>query len=125
MAVVYSNSVKDARMNVVLAAIDAQTNPGTLEICTAAYGQVLAVLTLAKPSFSEAAQALTLLGVPLTNPSAAAGGAAALAQIKDGSGTVVVSGLVVGVGTGEIQLVSTAIVVGQAVQITGGTLQHS
>ena len=125
MSVSYNNAVKDARMTAVLTAIDSQTAHATLEICTAAYAAVLSTITLAKPSFSEGSQALTMLGVPLTDTSAAGAGTAALARIKDGAGTVVVQSLTIGVGTGDIQLASAAISVGEAVQITSGTITHA
>jgi hypothetical protein len=125
MSVIYNNTIKDARMNAVLSAIDSQTAHATLEICTTGYGAVLSTITLAKPSFSEASQALTLLGVPLSDNSAAGAGTAALARIKDGAGTVCISGLTVGVGTGDIQLGSVVISIGEVVQITSGTITHA
>jgi hypothetical protein len=125
VAVTYNNTIKDARMNAVLSSIDGQTAHATLEICTAAYATVLSTITLGKPSFSEASQALTLLGVPLQDSSAANNGTAAIARIKDGAGTVQISGLTVGVGSGDIQLGSTAISSGEVVQITSGTINHS
>lgn len=126
MSVTYSNAIKDARMTAALNAIDAHaTTHASIEICTTAYGAVLSTITLAKPSFSEASQVLTMLGVPLSDPSAAANGTAAIARIKDGYGTVCVSGLTVGVGTGDIQLGSTTISVGEVVQLTSGVLNHA
>jgi hypothetical protein len=86
---------------------------------------VLSTITLGKPSFSEASQALTMLGVPVQDSSAANTGTAAVARIKDGAGTVCVSGLTVGVGSGDIQLGSVAISSGEVVQITSGTLTHA
>lgn len=125
MALTYSNTIKDARMTAVLTAVDAQTAHATLEICTSAYATVLSTITLAKPSFSEASQALTLLGVPLQDSSAANNGTAAVARIKDGVGTVQINNLTVGVGSGDIQLGSTTISSGEVVQITSGTITHA
>lgn len=125
MAVTYTNAIKDARMTAVLTAIDAQTAHATLEICTAAYATVLSTITLGKPSFSEASQALTLLGVPLSDSNAANTGTAAVARIKDGVGTTQITGLTVGAGSGDIQLGSVAISSGEVVQITSGVINHA
>ena len=125
MAVTYSNAIKDARMTATLGIIDGQTAHAYLEICTAGYAAVLSTITLAKPSFSEASQALTLLGVPLSDSSAAGAGTAAVARIKDGAGTVQINNLTVGVGTGDIQLGSASISIGEVVQLTSGVINHA
>ena len=124
MAVTYSNAIKDARMTAVLTALDAQTAHAYMEICTTSYASVLSTITLGKPSFTEASQALSLIGTP-SDSSAANAGAAAVARIKDGAGTVQISGLTVGVGSGDVQLGSTTISVGEVVQLTSGTITHA
>jgi hypothetical protein len=123
MTVVYSNTIKDARMNDALTGIDNNAAHATLEICTAAYAAVLVIITLAKPSFSEASQALTLLGVPVSGTAGATGTAAA-ARIKDGGGGVQVNNLSVGTAGSDINLSSTSITSGQTVSITAGTITH-
>jgi len=125
MAVNYAAALKSSRMQAVIAAIDAGPGPGTLEICTAAFAAVLAVIPLADPSFTEAGGVITLAGVPRSDNAADAAGTAAVARIKDSTGAVVVDNLTVGVGTGDIQLNSVTISVGQAVTITGGTITHA
>ncbi len=124
MSVNYSATLKATRMQDVIAAIDAGPGPGTLEICSAAYALVLATIALAKPSFTQSGGVITLAGVPRSDASADAGGTAAIARFKDSTGTVVVDGLTVGVGTGDIQLNSVAISAGQSVTITSGTITH-
>ena len=124
MAVNYNATLKNTRMQAVINAIDAGAGPGNLEICSAAYASVLATIPLLKPSFSLAAGVVTMLGVPRSDVSADATGTAALARIKDSAGTVVTDGLTVGVGTGEVQLNSTAIVAGQTVTLNLTVTAH-
>jgi hypothetical protein len=112
-------------MAAVITAIDAGSGPGTLEICTASYASVLATITLADPSFAESGGVITMAGVPRSDSSADNTGTAAVARIKDSNGTVVVNGLTVGVGTGEIQLNSASITSGQTVSLTAGTIIHA
>jgi hypothetical protein len=123
MSVVYANVLKDQRLTDVVTKLDAQTGFATLEICTAAYAVVLVVFTLRKPSFSEAAQALTLLGVPITAV-AGNGGVAAVARVKDSAGTVWITGLTVGTSATDFIVNSTTITSGQTQTITGGTITH-
>ena len=125
MAVNYAATLKSTRMQAVIAAIDAGAGPGTLEICTAAFASVLAVIPLSDPSFTEAGGVITMAGVPKSDAAADATGTAAAARIKDSNAVVVVNNLTVGVGTGDIQLNSTAINAGQTVTITSGTITHA
>ena len=83
MAVNYAATLKSARMQAVIAAIDAGAGPGTLEICTAAFASVLAVIPLSDPSFTEAGGVITMAGVPKSDAAADATGTAAVARIKD------------------------------------------
>jgi hypothetical protein len=122
MAHAWSTAARDADLNAKLALIDAHaTIHATLEIIDAG-SVVLAIITLAKPSFTEAAGALTLAGTPVSTTDAAATGTAATARIKDGYGTIVLSGITVGAGSGEINLNSTSITQHQTVTITSGTM---
>jgi hypothetical protein len=124
MSVVYANALKDTRMTAVITDLDAQTANAFLEICTAAYASVLVTIGFNKPSFTEASQAITLAGVPLSN-TAAATGTAALARIKDGANTVWISNLSVGVsGANDIVLNSTSITAGQTVSLANAVITH-
>lgn len=125
MPVNYNAALKTARMNAVIAAIDAGSGPGVLEICSAAYASILASIALADPSFTESAGVITMAGVPRSDASADNTGTAAVARIKDSNGVTVVDGLTVGVGTGDVQLNSTALSAGQSVTITSGTISHA
>lgn len=124
MSVSYIAGLKTTRMTDVINRIDIGT-AGSLEICDSGYSNVLATIALQKPSFSVSGDTITLLGVPLSDTSADDTGTAANARIKASNGDVVVNGLTVGVGSGDIQLNSTSITAGQTVTITSGTIQHS
>lgn len=123
MTVTYINSLKDTRMSAVTTAIDAGATFGTLEICTAGYTTVLCIITLSKPSFTEASQQITMAGVPKSG-TASATGTAALARFKDSNANVVINNLSVGTSGSDINLNSTAISSGQTVTINSGTITH-
>jgi len=126
MAVTYSNAVKAARLTAVVAQIDAGAGPGTLEICSAAYATVLAVLPLADPCGTATGDTLTFDFDPdISDLSADATGTAAIARIKDSNGTVCVSDLSVGTVGTNIVLGSVDITVGQAVTLTTGVITHA
>jgi hypothetical protein len=124
MTVSYAAPLKDTRMNAVVTAIDAQTGAGTIEIGTAAMAAVLVVITLQKPSFTEAAGVITMAGAPKSGV-ASAGGTAAAARIKDGAGTIQISGLTVGTSGSDINLNSTTISSGQTVTLSSATITHA
>jgi hypothetical protein len=126
MAVTYSTAVKTLRMQAVADAIDAGASSGTLEIGTTAMGSTLATFTLVEPCGTVSGAVLTLDFDPdISDSSADASGTAAAAQIKNGSGTVVISGLTVGTSGTDIVLDSTSITAGQTVTLTAGTITHA
>jgi len=111
-------------MQQVLNAVDVSASAATLEVGTVNMGTVLATITLAKPSFTLAAATLTLAGVPKSG-NGAANGLAVAARIKDGSGTIRVSGLTVGTSGSDINLSSTNVLSGYPVTINSGTITHA
>lgn len=123
MSVVYANALKDTRMTAVITALDAQASFAFLEICTAAYATVLVTITLQKPSFTEAAQAITMAGAPKSGV-AANTGTAAIARFKDSLGGVQIQNLSVGTSGSDINLNSTSITSGQTVTITSAVITH-
>lgn len=126
MAVTYSTAAKTARMNAVIAQIDAGASAGTVEIGTTGMGSVLAILTLADPCGSAASGVLTFDFDPdIVDSSANATGTAAEARIKDSDGTVIISGLTVGTSGTDIVLDSVSITAGQSVTLTTGTITHA
>jgi hypothetical protein len=126
MAVTYSTAMKTLRMQAVADGIDAGAGAGTLEIGTTAMGTVLAVFQLVEPCGTVATDTLTLDFDPdISDTSADATGTAAAAQIKNGDGTVVISGLTVGTSGTDIVLDNTSITATQTVTLTAGTLTHA
>ena len=124
MSVSYAAALKSTRMNAVIAAIDAQSLPGSIEIGTAAMAAVLVAITLSKPSFTQAGGVITMAGAPKSGTASGTGTAAA-ARIKDGSGNIIVFGLTVGVSGSDINLTSTAISSGQTVTLSSATITHA
>jgi hypothetical protein len=122
MAVNYSTTVKNARLQ---AAIDAIGSAGLLKIGTTGMGTVLATITLGSPAFSApSGGAMNLNGAPISDTAADATGAAAAAQITTSGGTVVIDGLTVSTTGANINLNSVAIQVNQTVTISSGTITH-
>lgn len=124
MAVVYRSTLRTARMNLVKDDIDSGSGAGTLEICSASYAAVLATLTLSDPCGSVSGDTLTFSAIT-QDSSADATGTAAVARIKNSSGTVIVQDLTVGTSGSNINLNTTSIVAGDIVQITSATLTHA
>lgn len=124
MAVTYNAGLRSARMREVIDAIDAETDPGTLQIGTAGMAQVLVELELEKPSFTESGGVITMAGVPISGVAGASGTAAA-ARIRDGDDNDVVTGLTVGTSGAEVNLNSVDISSGQTVTLSSGTITHS
>lgn len=123
MAVNYSAAVKTDRMTVVRDAIDGGLGAGTLEICSAAYAAVLAVLTLADPCGTVSGAVLTFDGMPLAT-TGDADGTAALARFKDSAGNIIVDGLTVGTSGTNVVLNTTGIEATKPVVITSATITH-
>jgi hypothetical protein len=140
MSVVYANTVKDNRLNVVNDAVNSKTyaagtgagSAGTLVIGTASLNGTasdatakIVAITLQNPAFTESGQVLTLAGVTLSGTASLAGtNTAAKAEIRNNAGTVIVSGLTVGTSGTDIIINSTSITSGQTVQVTSGTITH-
>lgn len=136
MAVTYSSSLKTNRMNLVVNALGTATSPtisttgtaaGTLVIGTSALSGstgVLATINLSTTPATVSGSVLTLSGTPLS-ATASATGTAALAELRNNAGTVIVSGLTVGTSGTDIIISSTSITSGQSVQVTSGTITHS
>lgn len=126
MAIVYSAAIKTARMQAVADLIDAGVGAGSIEIGTNGMSTVLATFALPEPCGTAAAGVLTLdMDPDLQDVSADATGTAAAAQIKDGDGNIVISGLTVGTSGTDIVLDSVSITAGQTVTLTDGTITHA
>ena len=134
MAVTYNATVKNNRLSNVVDAIGSKTyvvgsgtsTAGSLVIGTSALSGstgVLATFTLSATPATVASSVLTLSGLPLS-ATASLTGTAALAEIRNNAGTVIVSGLTVATSGGDITINSTAISSGQTVTVTAGTITH-
>ncbi len=126
MAVTYATAVKTARLNQVVAAIDAGSGAGYIEICSAGYADVLATIPLADPCGSVTDDVLTFDTSPAIEDSSADDtGTGEVARIKDSDGNIVISGLTVATSGANINLTSVNIVSGESVTITSATITHS
>lgn len=121
---------KNAALSAVIAAIDAGSGPGTIQIRTgsspgpgsAATGTLLATVTLIDPSFGSVSGGSASLADPAA-VTAVATGTAGYCRVLDSTGAVVMDGTVTATGGGgDLTLASTSISSGQSVDITGGTL---
>ena len=127
MTVTYTTAVKNARMTAVRDQIDSGGAAGRLEILTAG-SVVLATVPLGYSGVSTgtiAAAALTLAGFPRSDAAADSGGTAALARIRTSAGTDVITGLTVGIGTGDVQLDTLTIAINQVVTINSAVITHA
>ncbi|PWT73994.1 MAG: hypothetical protein C5B60_07400 [Chloroflexi bacterium] len=139
MAVHYADTLKQARMQEVIDAVDDHaTIEGYIEIGTGpatatSIGTSLVSIDLEDPSFAAPTTA-GVINMHITAPKtgldgiATGTGTAAVARICDGADAVVVWGLVVGTAIGpgvEIALSALAISSGQTVTLTAGTITHA
>lgn len=134
MAVVYSSTLKNNRMQLVADLVAGKTaassvgtaTAGTLVIGTSALSGATGVLvsfTLGTTPGTVSSGVLTISGTPLT-ATASGTGTAALAELRDNSGNVIVSGLTVGTSATDIIINATAISSGQSVTLSSGTITH-
>jgi hypothetical protein len=123
MAVDYRTTLKTTRMTAVRDDIDSGPAAGYIEICSAAYASVLATITLADPCGTVTTDTLTFT-MPQSDSSADNTGTAAVARIKESTGTTIVNNLTVGTSGANINLNSLSITSGGTVTLTSGTLVH-
>lgn len=127
MAVIYPNATKVARMNAVVTALG---TAGRLKLFTT--GDVLlATFTLANPAgtvggagvltFSDANGATA--GV--LNTTAVAAGTATKASLTTSADVDVITGLTVGLGTGDLPLDNNVLAVSQAVTINSAVITQA
>lgn len=135
MTISYSTPTKNSRlqitadviMGLVPAPSTGTSGVGTLVLGTTALSGATGIIVqvpLSIPAATVANGVLTLYGVPITG-NATATGTIALAEIRDPSGTTIVSGLTVGLSGANINIYPDANVkTGQSVQITSGVITH-
>ncbi len=117
MAVVYNLAVRNARLQVVVAAIGAGAH---LQVLDAA-SLVLTNILLASPCGTVAAGVLTFT-TPRIDGGAAAAGFAASGRIVDSANTVVVSGLTIGLAATDLIISQIHINAGDVVTFVSGTI---
>lgn len=137
MSVVYSDTLKTNRMQLVsdlvagktAAASTGSATAGQLVIGTSSLSGgtgVLATIALTTAPFTISGSGTviaTLAGTPLS-VAASATGTAAKAELRNNGGTTICSGLTVGTSGSDINLTSTSITSGQTVTVTSGTITH-
>ena len=127
MAVTYSTTVKNSRLQVVVDAIDggSPTAGGYLKIYTNASPRaLLASVQLDKPCATVTGGVLTFTGLPNT-ATATGTGTAGLASLTDSDGTIVVDGLTVGTSLTDVIIDNTSITSGQTVSFNAtSTITH-
>ena len=120
MSVVYTNAVKDSRLQAV---IDAIGTTGKLEIGTTGMAAILATIALANPAGTKSAGVLTFT-MPRSDTSADNTGTAAAARIRTGADLDIITGLTVGLSAADVILDSLSITAGQTVTINSATITH-
>lgn len=123
MAINYTTTLKNARLQLIADAIDADTNPGYLEIGTTGWAATLVTIVFNTTCGTVSGGVLTFSGFPKTEDSTGTGDLA-VARIKDGAGTVVASDLTVGTSSADIILDTLAVTTGKAVRIDSASITH-
>lgn len=121
---VYNTATLNLRMTDVMNSIDGGSTNGIFRLLDAS-NNILASMTLSKPSGTVSSGILTFVGLPWIDPAAAAGGNAAKARIENSSGNVVVNGLTVGSGSTvyDVVLTPTSVIgAGQTVTIAQASI---
>jgi hypothetical protein len=106
--------------------VDGGSSFGQLVIGTSALSGgvgILCTITLRKPSFTIASRIATLVGVPFIQ-SPSANGAAALAELRDSDGLMIINGLTVGTSGTDFIVSTTTLLTTVPFDLTGGTLAH-
>jgi hypothetical protein len=134
MAVTYSATLKTNRMQLVADLIAGKTaasstgtaTAGSIVIGTSALSGstgVLVTFALGTTPGTVAGAVFTISGTPLT-ATASGTGTAAVGEIRNNAGTVIVSGLTVGTSGTDIIINATAISTGQFITLSSATITH-
>lgn len=121
MSITYNSATLDARLNAVIASIDAGASFGKMRLLTAT-AQTVCLIVLNKPCATASGALLTFSGLPLASSTLVDGDITA-ADIEDSNGTVVASGLTVGNSTAfDIVMSTTTVISGNAVSLNYATI---
>lgn len=125
MTIVYTDSVKNSRLDAVTTAIG---ESGFIEIGTTGMASVLATIPLAVAAAPAAAGGVLSFAMPQSDTAADNSGTAAAARITNAALEDVVTGLTVGTdtsdGTLDIVLDSVSITAGQTVTLNSAEITH-
>jgi hypothetical protein len=122
MAVTYTTTVKNARLDAVVTAIG---STGVIEIGTTGMAAILATITLNASAGTSSGGVLTFSGFPKSDIADGTGTAAA-ARIRTAvGGTDIVTGLTVGTSASDINLDSVTITTGELITLTAATITHA
>lgn len=125
MSVIYNIPTINARLAAVVANIDAGAGPGQMRLMATSTATV-ALIQLNKPSGVVGGGILAFLGLPVTAPTlvtTSSSNPLATADIEDSTGTIVVSGLTVGLSTAyDIVMATTSVLSGQSITLTSATI---
>ncbi len=129
MSVIYNIPAINARLEGVVDTIDAGSTNGSLRL-KANSGTVISTVSLARPCGVVDGGVLTFSGT-LLDPSAASTGEVGEADVTDGDGSVVVSGLTVGIPLSGCDVLltnglnTTAVTAGQTVEVVSAQITGS
>ena len=123
MSLTYATSVINNRLQQVINAIDGGAGSGRIQIGTAGMALVLNTTTLLKPCATISSGVLTFSGTPLASIASGTGFASA-ARITDSTGSVVASGLTVGLSSAGPNVVISLqnVSAGSIVTMTSGVI---
>lgn len=123
MTVVYNLTVRNNRLTQVVNAIDGSSTNGYLRLLEAG-GSVISSFQLSRPCATVSGGVLTFNGLSLIDPAATGSSYAVAARAESGDGTVVISGLTVGMASSYDIVMSPTnfITTGQTVAITAATI---
>lgn len=122
MPVDYNSTVINARLTVVLSAIDAGPSFGQMRLLSPS-NQTIGLIQLQQPAGVVASGVLSFSGLPLAAPLTLISDQIVAADIEDSTGTVVASGLTVGPSTFyDVVMVNPFVSSGQTVTLTYATI---
>lgn len=132
MAIRIPNTLRNAACDLVVDALDAGAGAATVEIRTgsqpatadtAVSGTLLATFTLADPAFGASSSGTATLASTPRSTTGAVAGTAGWFRAKDSTGATCFDGSVTATGGGgDLQLNTTTVSVGVALDITAGTV---